>query len=186
MKSTELASCGIVAPDVPDFTRGDGDVDGFLDPLDQLDQLVDLLLAAVDGLVADHDGDDVAVVLGKVDRGVDLALVAFAVLVDPGADRDLEPELGGDRRHQLDAAGRRIQTDRARDRRQLLQVGANLLGLRDVVDVGMRRALERRVGHARQDAAEVGSRLLFLQQAPQRRVNSGDTQENGGDSAHRG
>ena len=67
----------IVAPDVPDFARGDRDIDRFLHPLDQLDQVVDLLLAAIDRLVADDDADHVAVVPGEVDRGLDLALVAI-------------------------------------------------------------------------------------------------------------
>ena len=56
---------GIVTPDVPDFARGDGNIDGFLDPFDEVDQVFDLLLAAVERFVADHDADDVAVALGK-------------------------------------------------------------------------------------------------------------------------
>ena len=96
--------------------------------------------------------DDVAVALGEVDRGVDLALVAVGVLVDPGADRDLEAELGGDRRHQFDAAGRGVKPDRPRQRRQLFQVGADFFGAGNVVDVGMARSLERRIGNARQNA----------------------------------
>ena len=76
----------MVAPDVPDFAGRHGNIDRLLDPLDQLDQVFDLLLAAVDRLVADDDADDVAVALGEVDRGLDLALVAVGVLVDPGAD----------------------------------------------------------------------------------------------------
>ena len=185
MKSTEEAEFRIVAPDVPDFAGRDGNVDRLLHPLDQVDQVFDLLLAAVDGLVADDDADDVAVALGERDRGVDLAFVAVGILVDPGADRDLEAELGGDRRHQFDAAGRGVETNRARHRRQLLQVGADFLDLRDVVDVGMGAALERRVGDARQDAAEIGRRLLVLEQAPQPGVSCGYKQQNGDDGAHR-
>ena len=113
-------------------------------------------------------------------------LLRSAFLVDPGADRDLEAELGGDRRHQFDATGRGVETDRARDRGQLLQVGANLLDLRNIVDVGMGAALERRVGDARQDAPEIGGRLLFLEQAPQPGVSCGHKQQNGDDGTHRG
>ena len=131
----------IVAPDVPDFTCRHRHIDRFLDPLDELDQVFDLLLAAVDRLVADDDADDVAVALGEIDRGIDLALVAVDILVDPGADGDLEAEFGGDRRHQFDAAGRRVKPDRPRQRRQLFQVGADFLGAGNVVDVGMRRFL---------------------------------------------
>ena len=176
----------IVAPDVPDLAGRHRNVDRLLDPLDQLDQVVDLLLAAEDRFVADDDAVDVAVALGEVDRGLDLALVAIGVLVDPGADRDLQAELGGDRRHQFVASGRRIEADRARHRRQLLQVGANFLDLRNVVDVGMGAALERRIGDARQNAAEIGRRLLFLEQAPQPGVSCGHKQQNGDDGAHRG
>ena len=179
-----VAELRIVAPDVPDLAGGDGNIDRFLHPLDELDQVVDLLLAAVDGFVADHDADDIAVALGKVDGGVDLALVAVDVLVDPGADGDLEAELSGDRRHQFDAAGRRIEPDRLGQRRQFLQVGADFLGARNVVDVGMRRALERGVGDARQDAPEVGSLLLFLENTPKGGVGRGNKQQNGDDGAH--
>ncbi len=176
----------IVAPDVPDFARGHRHVDRLLHLLDQLDQVFDLLLAAEDGFVADDDAVDVAVALGERDRGLDLALVAVGVLVDPGADGDFEAELGGDRRHQFDATGRGVETDRARDRRQLLQVGADFLDLRDVVDIGMGAALERRIGDARQNAPEIGRGLLFLEQAPQRGVSRGHKQQNGNDSTHRG
>ena len=174
-----------VAPDVPDLAGGDGNADRLLDPLDQVDQVLDLLLAAVDRLVADDDADDVAVAPGKLDGGLDLALVAVDVLVDPGADRDLQAELGGDRRHQFDAAGRRVEADRPRHGRELPQVGADFLGARDVVDVGMAGALERRVGNARQNAAEIRRGLLVLEQAPKSGVGSRDEQENSDDGAHR-
>ncbi len=91
----------IVTPDVPDFAGRDRDVDRFPDPLDQLDQVVDLLVAAVDGFVADNDADDVAVALGEIDRGIDFALVVLVLLVDPRAHHDFEPEFGRDRRHQF-------------------------------------------------------------------------------------
>ena len=175
----------IVAPDVPDFACRHRDVDGFLDLLDQLDQVVDLLLAAENGFVADDDAVDVAVALGEADRRLDLALVAIGILVDPGADGDLQAELGGDRRHQFDATGRGIETNRAGDRRQLLQVGADFFDLRDIVDVGMGAALERRVGDAWENAPEIGGRLLFLKQAPQPGVSCGHKQQNGNDGAHR-
>ena len=67
---------GVLDPDVPDLAGGDRDIDLALDPLDQLDQVFDLLLAAIDGLVADDDAVDVAVALGEIDRGLHLALVA--------------------------------------------------------------------------------------------------------------
>ena len=175
----------IVAPDVPDFACRDRDIDRFLDPLDQLDQVLDLLLAAIDRLVADDDADDVAVAPGEIDGGLDLALVALDVLVDPGADRDLQAEFGGDRRHQFDAAGRGIEPDRPRQRRQLLQVGADFFDAGNVVDVGMRGSFERRVGHARQHAREIGGLLLLLEHAPERGVSGGHKQQNGDDGAHR-
>ncbi len=174
----------IVAPDVPDFAGGDRDVDLLLDPLDQLDQVFGLLLAAIDGFVADHDADDVAVVLGQIDGRADLALVAVGVLVDPGADRDLEAELVGDRRDQFDAAGRRIKADRLGHRGERLQVGADFLRVRDVVDVGMAGAFKRRVGHARQDAFEIRRVLLVAKETPKRGVDGGDTQQDGDDGAH--
>ena len=56
---------------------------------------------------------------------------------------------------------------------------------RHIVDVGMGAALERRVGDARQNAAEIGRRLLFLEQAPQPGVSCGHKQQNGDDGTHR-
>src|SRR5438132_4750098 len=67
-----------------------------LDLLDGLDQLLGRLVAAVDGFVADHDRIHVAVLLGEVDGGAQLLLVALLVLVDPRPDRDPQVELGGD------------------------------------------------------------------------------------------
>ena len=176
----------IVAPDVPDFACRHGDVDGLLHLLDQFDQVVDLLLAAEDGFVADDDAVDVAVALGEADRRLDFALVAIGILVDPGADGDLQAELGGDRRHQFDTTGRGIETDRARDRGQFLQVGADFFDLRNIVDVRMRRSLERRIRYARQDTPEIRRWLLFLEKAPQPGVSRGHKQQNGNDGTHRG
>ena len=82
-------------PDIPDFAGGDRDRGLALDALDLADQFVDRLLAAVDRLVADHDAVDVAVLAGEIDDGAHFALVALGVLVDPGADRDPQPELAG-------------------------------------------------------------------------------------------
>src|SRR5207248_9968527 len=115
----------MLEPDVPDFTGRDGNVDRTFDALDQLDQVLDLLLAAVDGFVADHDAVDVAYALGKLDRPLHFAFVAVGILVDPGADRDLQAGFVRDRWHQLDATGRGIQADRARQRRQRLHVGTD-------------------------------------------------------------
>ena len=84
-------------------------------------------LGAEDRFVADHDGVDVAVVAARSSAELDFALVAVLVLVDPGADRDLEAELGGDRRHQFGAAGRGIEADGAGVRCERLEVGADLL-----------------------------------------------------------
>ncbi len=180
------AEVGIVAPDVPDLAGGDGHADRALHLLDHLDEVFDLLLAAVDHLVADHDADDVAVLAGELDGGLDLALVAILVLVDPGADGDLEAELGRDRRHQFHAARGRIEADRARHRRQRLHVGADFFDGRNVVDVGVGRALERRVGDAGQEAVEIGRGFPVAQDSPQPCMERRHEQQNGGDNAHRG
>src|SRR6185295_6875657 len=119
----------MLQPDVPDFTRCYRNIDRSLDALDELDQVFDLLFAAVDRLVSDHDAVDVAVALGEVDGRQHLAFVAVDVLVDPGADGDLEADFIGNRGHHFDAAGRRIEPDRAGQRRQLLHVGADLVGV---------------------------------------------------------
>src|SRR6185436_19986566 len=97
------------------------------------------------GFVADHDPDDIAVASSQADGRLDLALVAVLVLVDPGADRDLDAEFRGNRRHQFVAFRRGVQADRARQGRELLEVGANLLGV--AIGDGV-TWLKRRVGEA--------------------------------------
>ena len=97
---------GMLDPHVPDFAGGDRHVGRTLDLLDFLDQFWNGLIGAVNGFVADDDAVDVAVTLGKVDHRGDFALVSLLVLVDPGADRDPQPEFLGDAGHQFDAAGR--------------------------------------------------------------------------------
>ncbi len=165
MRGNEIDGIGklwIIAPDVPDFTCRYRDIDGFLYLLDELDQVFDLLVGAINRLVADDDTDDIAVAPGKIDGGIDLALIAFGVLVDPGADGDLHAEFRGDRRHQFVALRRRIQTERPRQGREFLEVGANFLGVAGGIADDVTR-FKRRVGSARQDAAELGCRLLLLE-----------------------
>ncbi len=118
----------MVDPDRPDFAGRYRDRARSLHPLDELDQVVDAHLGAQRGLVADHDGVDVAVVAGEIERGADFPLIALLVLVDPGADGDFEAELGRDRRDEFGAAGRRIGADRAGIGRDGFEVGADLLG----------------------------------------------------------
>ena len=96
----------MIDPDVPDFSGRHGDVDLAFHLLDQLDQVFDLLLAAIDGLVADDDGIDVVVTLRELDRRDHLALVTIDILVDPRADRDLDAGLVRERRHHFRAARR--------------------------------------------------------------------------------
>ena len=237
MGADEISGVGelrMVAPDVPDLARRHGNIDGLLDPLNQLSQPIDVVLrkrpfqrfgpfvfrlrfrfpnplvffveypralrgfepgfgyrpkvldrnrfTPEHGFVADHDPDDIAVASGQVDDGLDLALVAVLVLVDPGADRDLDAEFRGNRRHQFVAFRRGVQADRSRQGGEFLQVGANLLSV--AVSDGVTR-FKRRVGEAGQDAPEIGGRLLFLEQAPQPGVSRGHKQQNGDDGTHR-
>ena len=176
---------GVLDPDVPDLAGGDRHVDLALHLLDQFDEIFDLLLATKHRFVADHDAVDVAVALGQFDRGHHLAFVAIDVLVDPGADHDLEAGLVGDRRHQFDATGRRIQTNAAADAGQRLQIRTDAFRIGNVVDVGMRRAVERRVGDAGENALEVRCFLPLAQNSPEGGVSGSDEQQDGDDGAHR-
>src|SRR5262249_42764681 len=135
--------------------------------------------------VPDDDADHVAVAACEVDRGFDLAIVAVGVLVDPDAERDLETEFGGDRRHHLNAAGRRIEPDRARDGRELLHGGGDLFRAGDIVHVGMFGSLERCVGYAGQHAVEIRSLQLLLENAPECGMDGADKQQNSYDGTHR-
>src|SRR5215471_20663964 len=98
-------------PDGPDFARCDRHWTLPFHSLDKPDEVVDRLFRAQRSFVAHHDGVDVAVAAGERNGSLDFPLVAGLVLVDPDAERDLEPELGGNRGHQLAAAGRAIGAD---------------------------------------------------------------------------
>ena len=119
-------------------------------------------------------------------RGADFPLVALLVLVDPDADRDLQAELGGDRRDQFDAAGRRIGADGAGVGRDQLQIGADLLARSDVAVVGMLRAL-RTARRKRWRAGRRNSalRLLPLEQSPQAGMHARHKRDHSSDGAHR-
>src|SRR5262249_59958007 len=94
---------GMLDPHVPDFTCCNRYLDLSLRVLDQLDELVDRALAAVDSLVADDEPVHVAVLAGKIDGRTHFPRVAVLVPVDPGSDRDLKAEFFGDRANGPDA-----------------------------------------------------------------------------------
>ncbi len=174
----------MVDPDRPDFAGGDRDRAETLHPLDDLAELLDGLFCAQRGLVANHDRVDVAVAPGERDRRFDLQLVPRLVLVDPDAERDLQPELGGDRRHEFAAAGRGVGADRVRIGADELEVGANLLGRRPVAAVGMLGAREGRVGQAGQRSRNAGRCLLPLEQSPQAGMHAEHERDHSSDGAH--
>src|SRR3569623_1370908 len=175
----------LVTPHTPDFACGDRDIDLPLHALDVVDQLIDLQIGTVERFVADDDADDVGVVLGEVNGGGDLTLIAVDILVEPGADRDLQSEFVGDRRHQFDAAGGRIKADRLGDLGQFAEIVPDFLDARDIVDVGMAGSLERRIRYARQQAAEVWRGFLPLEQTPEGGMSRGHKNQNGDYRAHR-
>ena len=179
-----LLGIGHREPDVPGFAGRDRHWALALDALDDPDEVVDRLVAAQDGLVADHDRVDVAVALGERDRGCDLALVARLVLVDPHADRDPDAEFGGNAGHELDAAGRRIGANGARIRAQQLEVGANLLRRGPVAIVGMLRSRVWGIGKARQRPIDVRTSLLPLQETPQPGMHACNERDHNSDGAH--
>src|SRR5262249_46074793 len=116
--------------DVPAFTGGDGDRTCSLRVADILDQVVGTDLLSRNGLVADVNGVDVAVMAREFQRRANFGFVALLVLTDPGADCDLEAELGSNRRHQFRAAGRRIGADRLGIGSEGLEIGSYLFGRR--------------------------------------------------------
>ncbi len=76
-------------PHRPDFAGRDWYRTLALYTLDEPYEVVDRLLRAQRGLIADHDRIDVAVAARKRDGGLYLPLVASFVFVDPNAKRDL-------------------------------------------------------------------------------------------------
>ncbi len=138
----------MLEPDVPDFARGDRHIGFAFHALDALDHFLDGLFAAEDRFVADHDAVDIALAAREIEHGARFTLVAVFVLVDPGADRDPQAELVGDRRDGFDAAGRGIGAHRPRVRGEQFQVGADIGNADAVTLIRMSRIQERRVGNA--------------------------------------
>ena len=171
-------------PHIPDFAGGDRHVDRAFDLLDLLDQFGNGLIGAVNGFVADEDAVDVAVALGKVDHRGDFALVSIFMLVDPGADCHPQTEFLGDAGHQFDSAGRRIGADGSRQRREHLEVGADLSGLRLGAGVGVSGAAKRRIGDAGELAIEIGSARLMRRKSPQSGLHARHEGDHGSDGAH--
>jgi hypothetical protein len=184
MKSTEEASSGCSSQMFQISPVVTGTLVWRFDPLDELDEVGDLLLAAIDGFVADDDAVDVAVAAGELDRRLHLALVAVDIFVDPGADRDLEPDLIGDRRVPV---RRRRWTNRDGSRASAArapQVGADFFLSRDVVDVGMASAVEWRVGHARQNAAKFSGSSIVAGNRPEASMNASDQCQHSQNDTH--
>ena len=132
----------------------------FFNPLNELYKVFGAGLIAQHRLVADDDGVNVAVVPGEIERRADLALVAFLVFVDPGSDRDLKAELGGDWRHEFRTAGRRIGADGAGIGRYGFEVGADLFDGRAFAPIRMRGGDKRCVGNAGKLSSEIRSRFF--------------------------
>ena len=141
------------------------------------------LLVAIDGLVADDDAVDVAVLAGERKRRLDFAVVALGILVEPDAERNPKPEFLGDFRNGLGAAGGRIGADRPGVGRDRLQVGANLFGRAApvLVPVGG-AAVERIVG----DAGELIAHAWRADHVPGKSPNTGMKTCNGNDANKRG
>ena len=155
----------MVEPDGTDFARRHRDGARLLGLFDQGNELGDRQFAAVNGLVADDDGVDVAVMARQLDRGPDLAFIARLILADPGAHRDAQAKLGRNRRNQLRSTGRRIGADRLGEGRNRFQVGSDLRSGRTIAAVGMVGVGKRRVRDARELPVDIRSRRLGPQQA---------------------
>ena len=214
MKSTAAArrmeSRPELGPGADDFTGRDRDLRFLLDALDGLDEFVDREAAAVKRFITDHDRDDVAVPAGKFDAGANLALVAYLGLfslffgeccsvrvlrrLEPDAERNLEAELGRNRRQGLPvrmhgllvrargelAVGRCVGADRAGIRCERAEVGAHLLGRRP----GILAARPRVVRHAGERFVDVGGDLPGLQQSPHAGMQTRGQRDYHCDGAH--
>ncbi len=176
----------MVEPDVPGFTRGDRDIGLLLHLADDVDQLGRGLFRAQDRLVADHHADDIGILARGIDRIGDLVRVAGLVLVDPGADRDLQALLGRDLRHQLQPAGGGIGAHGARIGRDRLDVGADLrlgggLALVRIGAAPIRREREagKAVGNSRR-------RDLLAHRKPDESMHGRDYRDHGGGNTNSG
>src|SRR5262245_2834109 len=129
---------GVFDPYMPDFAGRHGDVRRALHPLDHLNEIRDLLLAAEDGLVADNNAVDIAMTLGEIDHRAYFTLVTILIFVDPCAGGDPQTEFSCYAGNKLHAAGRRIGANRPRERGQQFEIGTNLRDARLGAGVRMR------------------------------------------------
>jgi hypothetical protein len=171
-------------PDVPDFAGRNRHRGLTLDPVNLADQLVDGLVAAIDGLVADNDAVDVAMLAGEVDDSGQFALVALAVPVNPGAHRNLEPEFPGDLGDEFGPAGRGIGPDHAGVGRDGLQIGPDLVDGGPAAGAGAGGAVERCVGNAGKLPVEVRCVDDVPGGCPQASMHNGNGNADNRDEAH--
>ena len=115
----------------------------------------------------------------------DRSTTALRIVVDPRADRGAQAELGGDARHEFDAGGRRIGTDRLGHRREDIEIVADLLRLSLAAVFRVHIALERRVGNAGELAREIGSFDLLPAKQPQAGMHARHEGDDSSDGAHR-
>jgi hypothetical protein len=151
----------VAQPHVPRLGGGHRLLREPLHPLEVCDQLVHREVAAQERLVAHHDPLDVRVLARGADRRRDLHVVVVGAPVEPGAERDANAPVAGERDHVgvLDRAVRADPAGHARDTGEVLgelvlgreaAAGRVLVALEPAVcDAGDRsipvRQLERRV-----------------------------------------
>ena len=92
-------------------------------------------------------------------------------------DRDLEAELGGDRRNQFDAFRRRVEADRPRQRATSFFRSTRIFSALGFDRRRMTRSFERRIGDAWQDAPEIGRRCFSGKDPTARRELRSQTAE---------
>ena len=140
----------IPQPVFPDIGIGHGHRDLRLHQADVGGKVGGGHFPAQQDLVADHQrGDHAGIILGETDRGRNLREVLQPVAAEPDALDDLQPDLGGECGHLIEAVLDGIGPNAIGHLGQLRHILGDLLG-GNVGGLHQRRLLaaERRVGHA--------------------------------------
>ena len=125
-----LGEIGVRQPHVPGLGGADRLADGVARLIEILLELLDGNVAAQNDLVADDHPHDIDMSAGELDGGFELGLVGVAVIVDPGADGDVDAVALGELRNIRQRAEVTVSPDSESLAFQELEV---------LVDLGIRR-----------------------------------------------
>ena len=139
-----LGELRVRQPHVPRLRGADRLADGIARLIEIFLELLDGDIAAQDHLVTDDHPYDIDMSAGELDRGIELGLVGVAVIVDPGADGDVDAVALGELRNIGQCAEVTVGADSERFAFQELEILVDLRIRRHFLVGGIFADAERR------------------------------------------